>query len=378
MKQNNNMKKIIFQFLVLAPVCAFSQEFGYTVKGKLGEWSAPAKVYLRYVVNGNVVYDSVLLDKGNFSFSGKISEPVRAGLSANYTGQGRAMDGMTIYLEKGNIKVSSKDSLKNASVKGGSVNEDQLKLQAALKNATDRNSSLMARYDAMSAEQKKDKEIMAGLNAEMKTITEDRREVLRKFIAANPASLVSLDALKSYAGAIPKLEEIEPLFQQLSPGIKASASGKEYANRIASIKATAIGALAPEFIQNDPEGKPVSLSSFRGKYVLIDFWASWCGPCRAENPNVVKVYNQYKDKNFTVLGVSLDQPGAKEKWLKAISDDQLTWTHVSDLKYWNNEVAQQYGISAIPQNFLLDPSGKIVAKNIRGEALEKAVAEKIK
>ena len=169
------MKKIIFQFLLLAPVCAFSQEFGYTVKGKLGEWNAPAKVYLRYVVDGNVVYDSILLDKGNFSFSGKISEPVRASLSANYTGQGRAMDGMTIYLEKGNIKITSKDSLKNASVNGGSVNADQLKLQAALKNATDRNSSLMARYDAMSPDQKKDKEIMAGLNAEMKTIT-DRQE----------------------------------------------------------------------------------------------------------------------------------------------------------------------------------------------------------
>jgi len=123
------------------------------------------------------------------------------------------------------------------------------------------------------------------------------------------------------------------------------------------------------FTQNDTLGIPVSLASFKGKYVLVDFWASWCGPCRRENPNVVKTYNAYKDKGFQILSVSLDQPGAKDKWIKAIHDDNLTWTHVSDLKYWDNEVAKQYGIQAIPANFLLDPEGKIIAKNLRGEDL---------
>jgi peroxiredoxin len=123
------------------------------------------------------------------------------------------------------------------------------------------------------------------------------------------------------------------------------------------------------FTQNDTLGKPVSLASFKGKYVLVDFWASWCGPCRRENPNVVKTYNTYKDKGFQILSVSLDQPGAKDKWIKAIHDDNLTWTHVSDLQYWDNEVAKQYGIQAIPANFLLDPDGKIIAKNLRGEDL---------
>ncbi len=128
-----------------------------------------------------------------------------------------------------------------------------------------------------------------------------------------------------------------------------------------------------DFTQNDVNEKPVSLSSLRGKYVLVDFWASWCGPCRQENPNVVKAFNQYKDKGFTVLGVSLDQK--KEPWLKAIEKDQLTWTHVSDLKYWQNEVAVQYGINAIPASFLLDPNGRIIGKNLRGEALTKKLAE---
>src|SRR5690606_23321862 len=124
---------------------------------------------------------------------------------------------------------------------------------------------------------------------------------------------------------------------------------------------------------NDTTGKPVSLSDFRGQYVLLDFWASWCGPCRAENPNIVKAFNKYKDKNFTVLGVSLDAKEQNAAWLAAIKKDNLTWTQVSDLKGWENEVAKQYGIRAIPQNYLIDPSGKIIAKNVRGGALERTL-----
>jgi peroxiredoxin len=137
-----------------------------------------------------------------------------------------------------------------------------------------------------------------------------------------------------------------------------------------------VGSVLPEFAQNDVNGKLVSLSSLRGKYVLIDFWASWCGPCRAENPNVVKAYNAYKSKGFTVLGVSLDQD--KTKWLAAIKKDGLTWTHVSDLKYWNNAVAVQFGIQSIPANFLIDPNGVVIGKDLRGEDLERALATAVK
>lgn len=139
--------------------------------------------------------------------------------------------------------------------------------------------------------------------------------------------------------------------------------------------ATWVGKPAPEIALPDVNGKEVKLSSFRGKYVLVDFWASWCRPCRAENPNVVNAFNKFKNKNFTVLGVSLDKPDGKEEWVKAINDDKLTWTHVSDLKYWNSSVVPLYHIEGIPFNVLVDPDGKIIAQELRGSALEAKLQE---
>ncbi|MBP6432119.1 MAG: AhpC/TSA family protein, partial [Ferruginibacter sp.] len=161
--------------------------------------------------------------------------------------------------------------------------------------------------------------------------------------------------------------------------LKAAANDNVYANalktEISEMMFGAIGSPAIDFIQNDTEGKPISLSSFKGKYVLLDFWASWCRPCREENPNVVKAYNKFKEKKFTVLGISLDRPDAKDNWIQAIKDDGLTWTNVSDLKFWQNEVAQKYKVGSIPQNYLIDPQGIIIAKNLRGQALEDKLCE---
>jgi peroxiredoxin len=199
-------------------------------------------------------------------------------------------------------------------------------------------------------------------------------ERLNEFIKANPGSFAAIYLLDGYATRM-ELSELETSYELISPIYKNTRQGTSIAKVIEARKITAIGKSAPDFAQTDTSGGTVKLSDFRGKYVLVDFWASWCGPCRAENPNLVKTFNRYKDKGFTVLGVSLDQPGKKDAWLAAIHKDNLIWTQVSDLEFWDNEVAILYGIKSIPSNLLLDREGKIIGKDLRGSDLEKKLTE---
>ncbi|WP_183565372.1 TlpA disulfide reductase family protein [Mucilaginibacter sp. SP1R1] len=372
-------KKIALLTIAGLPAMAFAQDAKYTVQGKIGEYNAPAKVYLEYrIAKGKSQVDSAVVTHGKFQFTGTVdaATPKSAYLlfNAKGTGTGNTQDYCSIYLEPGVINITATDLIANAKIDGPKTNQDNQKYQLAQKPVNDAYKALDDKQKAATPEQQNSPEFISQMKAEEKAIDLQSAAVDKKFIQENPDSFISLNALESFAYSADYVD-IEPLFSALSPALKQTEAGKKFAERMPTLKAVALGATAPEFAEADTSGKTINLSSFRGKYILIDFWASWCGPCRRENPNVVKVYNHYKNQKFTILGVSLDRPNAKDKWLNAIHKDGLTWNHVSDLKFWDSKAAALYAVRGIPQNFLIDPNGKIIAKNLRGDDLENKLAE---
>ncbi|TZF86224.1 AhpC/TSA family protein (plasmid) [Pedobacter sp. BS3] len=362
------MKKYLILSFLLSQACFVLAQDKFTVNGKIENTAGHDKLYVirTSLSNGEEKRDSMAV-KPRFSFSGTLAEPEQCIIAWTANPQKEKDDYCMFFLDKGIITVVVKNKLSDALVSGSKAD---VAFKAYNKNAA----ALYNKAGQIVADFNKLKGTSANLDSAAQAaqhnyelVLTQLEELQKKTILSQRDEFLSLLLISQLAQHSGNYVQADSLFGTLSNNIRQMPTAAVIKKKIGEEKKFSVGAVAPDFSLPDTTSTPVKLSSLRGKYVLLDFWASWCGPCRQENPTVVEAYNKYKSKGFTVLGVSLDRD--RKNWLQAIKDDHLTWTHISDLKFWNSEAARLYNVTSIPHNFLLSPEGKIIAKNLRGQEL---------
>jgi thiol-disulfide isomerase/thioredoxin len=361
--------KLFFAVMAAMPLFSMAQnaaETRFVINGRVTGAAEGTGVCVTDATNPTDTI-SVAIVKGDvFVLAGHVSEP-----NIYFVNFMAAKKKMPLFI--GNDKMSMSgtvDDMNGIKVTGSPSNDDFMEFQSTFNSYFERLNIVGKMLQSHAPEIAT---MQDSLTRVFHSLTDTVFMALDKYVQRKPGSYVSAFALLVVNQLTEDVMAQQRRLQSLSAAVRQGYYAQYLQKQLDDAKIGAVGTDEIDFTQNDTAGNAVSLSSFKGKYVLVDFWASWCGPCRMENPNVVSMYKKFRGKNFTVLGVSLDK--AKEPWLKAIKDDGLAWTQVSDLKYWYNDAAAKYHIQAIPQNLLVDPSGKIVARNLRGPDLQAKLCE---
>lgn len=361
--------------------CSKLKDNEYEITGVIDPSFNGKKVYLEEQGGfmGSVPLDTAVVENGKFIFKGTATEPAMKLIGI----EGKEMDGKVFFiLEEGEIEIKvDKDTLFN-SIQGGTLNNEKMheyfsSLAPIRKKAASidkKNKPLLQQ-----AQMQGDTAAISKIRKEYEPLQEENKKLTTEFVKNNPNAYFSVIVLRTVYGQVEN-DEFKKLFDGLDAEVKKTKEGKELEDAIKKMdeqekaaKAVSVGSVAPGFSAQTPDGKNLSLKESMGKVTIIDFWASWCGPCRRENPNVVAMYNELHSKGLNIIGVSLDDNA--DKWKEAIASDKLTWNHVSNLKKWDDPIAKQYGVQSIPATFILDANGNIVAKDLRGAELKAKVEE---
>jgi peroxiredoxin len=383
------MKKVLLIVSLALGVISCSQlaDNEYLISGTADKFEEGQTVILEKISEAGMGFeavDSAKITNGKFEIKGTVTEPEIYLLQVKNV-QGK----IPFVLENGEIVIEvNKDTIAN-SKKSGTYNneiyqefEEKMKVfnKTIQKDLGDFQQKNMAAMQEAQATQ--NMEIISKLQTEYKAIIKKGTDETVKFAESHPKAFITvmiLEGMTNQPDAAADLEKITAIFNSLDDKLKNTKPGKEVKTRIDELSkpkaATEIGDVAPDFSAPNPEGKVVSLKESLGKVTIIDFWASWCGPCRKENPNMVALYNDYKDKGLNIIGVSLDRPGKADDWKQAIANDKLTWTHISNLKHWEDPIAKMYRVEGIPATYVLDEKGVIVAKNLSGDVLKAKIKE---
>jgi len=355
--------------LLLAPFIFFAcqQEKGYEIDGNLKNLN-DGLLILKTKLDGkwNPI-DSTKAEDGVFSFEGKVASPEMHVITVDTIGA------FKLFVENSDIEINGHvDSLNNLNIKGSEIHNTFAAFERKV-GEYDREVNKLYN-DYKTAKQEGKDERAAEIEEEYQAVADNKIEYIKQFVKDHTSSVISPYVTSRYLLPYIKFQELDSTYKSLDTLVKKSRYAKKLKERRDLLRRVQVGKPFIDFTLPNPEGETLTFSDYVGDgYVLLDFWASWCNPCRKENPNLVKNYKKYEDKGFEIFGVSLDKN--KKSWKRAIEKDNLTWPQVSDLKGWNSDVSQKYGVMSIPSNVLINEKGKIVAKNLRGEELNEKLEE---